>query len=88
MTLDYTRPKNRIFDLRIKTEDFHSVHCTLAKSEGNPGRPLPISLWWLECVDDELSALAVGTCGDISLSLSPHSMSSVFVTWSMQVMCL
>jgi hypothetical protein len=32
---------------------------TLAKSEHIPGTLLPISLWWLECVDDELSALAV-----------------------------
>jgi hypothetical protein len=28
-------------------------------SEVNPGTALPISLWWLECVDDELSAFAV-----------------------------
>jgi hypothetical protein len=34
-------------------------NCTLAKSEDHPRTPLPISLWWLECVDDELSALAV-----------------------------
>jgi hypothetical protein len=42
-------------------------NCALAKSEDNPGRPLPISLRWLECVDDQLSALAV----KIFLSISP-----------------
>jgi hypothetical protein len=36
-----------------------SVQWALAKSEDNPGKPLSMSLWWLECVDDELSALAV-----------------------------
>jgi len=39
--------------------------CTLARSKEFPGTPLPFSLRWLECVDDELSALA-----KISLSLS------------------
>jgi len=34
---------------------------TLAKSKDYPGTPLPISQRWLECVDDELSALAVKT---------------------------
>jgi len=34
-------------------------NCTLAKSKDNPGTLLPISQRWLECVDDELSALAV-----------------------------
>jgi len=33
-------------------------NCTLVKSRENPGTPLPISLRWLECVD-ELLALAV-----------------------------
>jgi hypothetical protein len=32
---------------------------TLVKSKNNPGTPLPNSLPWLECVDDELSALEV-----------------------------
>jgi hypothetical protein len=32
---------------------------TSAKSDGNSGDALPISLWWLEYVDDSLSALAV-----------------------------
>jgi hypothetical protein len=32
-------------------------------AKNNPGTPLPISLWWLECVDDELSALAVPLSG-------------------------
>jgi len=36
-------------------------NCTLAKSNNYPGTPLPISQWWLECVDDELSAFAVKT---------------------------
>jgi len=35
----------------------------------NLGTPLQISLWWLECVDDELSALAVTT---LSLSTKLH----------------
>jgi hypothetical protein len=34
-------------------------NCTAAKLEDNQGTPLAINLWWLECVDDELSALAV-----------------------------
>jgi hypothetical protein len=42
-------------------------NCTLARSGSNAGTPLAISLWWLECVDDELSALAV------KISLSPLS---------------
>jgi len=45
-------------------------NCTLASSSENPGMPLPISLRWLECVDDELLALAVKT---LSLSgISVH----------------
>jgi len=32
---------------------------SIAKSKENPGTPLPISLRWLECVDDEMTALAV-----------------------------
>jgi len=36
-------------------------NCTLANSKQSPGTPLPISPRWLECVDDELSALAVKT---------------------------
>jgi len=36
-----------------------------SKSKENPGMPLPISLRWLGCVDDNLSALAV------NFSLSP-----------------
>jgi hypothetical protein len=35
------------------------INCTLAKLEVNAGTPLAISLWWLDSVDDELSALAV-----------------------------
>jgi hypothetical protein len=34
------------------------IDCTV-NSEDNPGAPLPISIWWLECVDDQLSAIAV-----------------------------
>jgi hypothetical protein len=41
-------------------------NCKSAIAEYNPGPPLPMSLWWLECVDNELLALAV----KISLSLS------------------
>jgi len=46
-------------------------NCTLANSKENPGTPLPISLRWLECVDEELSALAVK-----NLALSPPLPSS------------
>jgi len=34
-------------------------NCTIANSKENPWTPLPISLRWLEYVDNELSALAV-----------------------------
>jgi len=34
-------------------------NCTIANSKQTPGTPLLISLRWLECVDDEMSALAV-----------------------------
>jgi hypothetical protein len=44
--------------------DIHDV-----KSEDNPGTPLPIRLWWLECVDDELSVFAVKVTLSFSLSV-------------------
>jgi hypothetical protein len=37
----------------------NTASTVVAKSEDNPGTPLPICLWWLEYVDDEKSALAV-----------------------------
>jgi len=36
-----------------------NYRCTLAETKENLGAPLPISLRWLECVDETLSARAV-----------------------------
>jgi len=43
------------------------MFCTSAKSKDYSGTPLPISQRCLECVDDELSALAVKILSSLML---------------------